>query len=120
MSQLGLLDFSAELFEPYLGQVFAFSNPEGPDGEPARVELELFEIKRWGRPEANRRPPVAEALAPGRQPFSMLFRSSSPQPVGYRMLFLQHPDFSGCELLVTRILALGRDPKFCYYEVIVN
>jgi hypothetical protein len=120
MSQLGLLDFSAELFEPYVGQVFAFSNPEGPGGEPARVELELLEIKRWGRPEANRRPSVAEALAPGRQPFSMLFRSSSPQPVGFHPLRMKSPDFGGCELLVTRILAQGRDPKFCYYEVVMN
>ena len=120
MAQYGLLEFSAELFEPYLGQVFAFSNPEGPGGEPARVELELFEIKPVGRPETNWRPPAAEALAPGRKPFSMLFRSLSPQPVGYRPLLMRHPDFGGCQLLVTRILALGRDPKFCYYEVIVN
>lgn len=120
MAQYGLLDFSAELFEPYVGQVFVFSSPEGPNGQPARVELELFEIVRLGRPETNWRPPAAEAIAPGRKPFSMMFRSAAPQPVGYRTLVMEHPDFAGCELLVTRIFAPARDPKFCYYEVIVN
>jgi len=120
MAQYGLLDFSAELFQPYLGEVFAFSNPEGSGGQPARVELELFAVKRLGWPETNWRPPAAEALAPGRQPFSMLFRSPAPQPAGRCPLLMEHPDFAGCELFVGRVLAPAGDPKFCYYEAIVN
>jgi len=107
---VGLPDFTAGVFQPLIGRKLAFQRPAtSPHAPPARVELELLEVR------------VSSADGPeaGRQPFSLLFTLRGEPALDDRLLHrLAEPGFEACELLLSRVFVpeLDRHDGTMYYE----
>ena len=107
---VALPDFTAGVFQPLIGRQMAFLRPApSPHALPARVELELIEV----------RVPGPAGPETGRQPFSLLFTLRGEQPLDDRLLHrLAEPGFEACELLLSRVFVpeLDRHDGTMYYE----
>lgn len=106
-----LANFTAELFEPCIGQVFVFERPTDSGGaavEPARMML--LEVRRGVRSPALRR-----------EPFSLFFVMKDQAPLSEELHRLVHPGCEAADLLVTRVTApkyQAMDPAGMYYEAV--
>jgi hypothetical protein len=100
------------MFQPMVGRTLAFLRPaRPPGGQPARVELELIEV----------RVAASGHLAGRRQPFSLLFTLRHEPPLDDRLLHrLAEPGFEECELLLSRLYVpeLDRRDGTMYYEAV--
>ena len=99
--------YTAEMFEPYVGQVFEFEPTADPQGASAnRVQLELLEVTR-------------KAPTPGfRPPFTLLFALRGPTPLGGGLHKIAHDDFEPCDWFVNRVVVAGRDPRTAYCQAV--
>ncbi|HUA22280.1 MAG TPA: hypothetical protein VMB25_26225 [Bryobacteraceae bacterium] len=101
-------NYTAETFQPYVGQVIEFERPAGATGFLGqRVRLELLEVRKpnsGGRPEGFR------------EMFALLFALRSPEPLGNGLHRIAHDDFQPGDWFVTRVLVPGGDPGVAYYE----
>src|SRR5215470_7950613 len=81
--KVGLADFTADMFEPLVGQTLIFERPDSSDTptlEPVRMKL--LEVKRNPKSPAVRR-----------EPFSLLFVMKDQPPLGKGLHGLAHPYF---------------------------
>jgi hypothetical protein len=99
--------YTAEMFEPYVGQVFEFESTADPQGVSGnRVRLELLEVTR-GSP------------VPGfRTPFTLLFALQDATPLGRELYKIAHDDFEPCDWFVNRVVVAGRDPRTAYCQAV--
>lgn len=106
-----LQEFTAAAFRPFEGQGVAFLRPPSTNGERARVELHLIQVRE--RDSAPR---------PGhRVPFSLLFSLRGEQPLDDRLLHqIAEPHFEPCELLVSRVFVpeLDQHDGTMFYEAV--
>jgi hypothetical protein len=108
---VGLPDFTAELFDPLLGQTVVFERPADPANislEPARMTL--LEVKRGHKSPALRR-----------EPFSLFFVLKAQPPLGVGLHRLMQPGFEPTDILVTRVTAPkyeALDPAGMFYEAV--
>ena len=88
----GIADFTAQLFQPLVGQAVQWERPGG-----GTARLELLEVQTYPR-------------QPGmtRDPFSLLFELKGQKPIEPGLPRLVHPGFEPCELLLSRV----RVPEF--------
>jgi hypothetical protein len=115
-AKLGLAELTHENFKPYTGHVLLFEwLPAGREHETLRFEV--VDVR------ANER--FAESCRAGqpgsvykRVPFSVLFRAVQEPPFLQGLLKLKHDAFEECELLLTRVLAPGRDPSQAWFEAV--
>jgi hypothetical protein len=102
-------DFTPDLFQPYVGQTFAFA-ASGEDAET--VPMELLEVQTL---RASGHPGLRAA------PFLLLFRSADGRTPARDWIRLIHPDFAACELTVQRIMPpLGWPPAGVYFQAVFN
>ena len=106
--QAPLKDFTAEMFEPLVGETLEFV-PEGP-GERAR--LKLLEVKR------GQKAPMSE-----KDPFSLLFSLKDQPPLSPCLYGLSHPNFVPDGLLISRVKVPKHervDPEAAFYEAVFS
>jgi hypothetical protein len=99
--------YTAETFEPYVGQVFEFDpTADLPGVAGNRVQLELLEVTR-------------STPAPGfRPPFALLFALRGPTSLGNGLHKIAHEDFEPCDWFVNRVVVTGRDPRTAYCQAV--
>jgi hypothetical protein len=107
----GLAAFTAEMFAGRVGEIFRLV-PSGESPAPREpFELELIDVSRYGaRPAAG-----GVEL---REPFALLFTLRGATPLGPGLHRLVHEVFEPDDLLVSRVVVPGRDPRAIYYEAI--
>jgi hypothetical protein len=104
---VSVVDFTADLFEPLIGQALVFGRP-GEDEAPVR--LNLLEVKRGKKSPAVRR-----------EPFSLFFVLKDQAPLGDGLHRLLQPGCEEADLLVSRVTAPryeALDPTGMFYEAV--
>jgi hypothetical protein len=113
---LTLAEFTADLFAPYLGQIFFFGAVTAQDFEitaPETTRMKLVQVHR------HRCGAEEEQAGRGRQPFSLWFEHLSGSPPRGVCRLIQR-DFGACELFLSRISIPGRNPDVAVYEAVFN
>jgi hypothetical protein len=108
--KIGLADFTADLFEPLIGQTLEFERPEiaGSVSEPARMTL--LEVERSDQ--------LPQML---REPFSLLLALKDQEPLGRGLHRLNLPDCEPAELFIARVTVPKyerKDPASMYYQAV--
>ena len=109
----GLAAFAAEMFVDRVGEVFRLV-PSVAASEETRepFELELVEVTR-----SRGRTPAAGG-AGTREPFALLFALRGRTPLGPSLHRLVDEAFEPEDLLLSRVVVPGRDPRAIYYEAV--
>jgi hypothetical protein len=98
-------DFTAETFEPHVGERFRIAAEEGE-----MIELELEEVTA-GHDEATR-----SASAAGlRPPFSIVVKGPFDPLLPQKTYSLEHEELGSFDLF---IVPIGRDPSGTQYEAV--
>jgi hypothetical protein len=111
--EIGLAEFTAELFEPLLGQTLEFGRPAavgGPGGAPARMTL-IEVLRSESAPDSPR------------EPFSLLFVMKDQAPLGVGLHSLSLPGCESVELFISRITAPKyerKDPGGMFYQAVFS
>lgn len=109
-TQVKLEAFSAEMFEPLVGQTLAFQADGHPELPPAHMQL--LEVKR------GRKSPLF-----AREPFSLLFSLKDQPPLAECLYGLDNPQFEPAGLLISRVRVPKyerSDPEGQYYEAVFS
>lgn len=113
--RLGELTY--ESFEPLVGTELGFHALE-ENGAPSgdfRFAVEEVSVNR-------RLAEAAKACEPGsiyqRIPFSVILRAIEEPPFVQAVLRLDHPGFEECDMMITRIVMPGRDPRAAWFEAV--
>lgn len=105
---MGMQQYTRELFESYVGQLFEFERPRDQHAVPDRVQLELLEVSSAsGSPAAG-----------FRAPFTLLFALRSAEPLAGGLHRIAHGDFEPCDWFVNRVVVPGRDGRLAYYQAV--
>jgi uncharacterized protein DUF6916 len=111
--RVGIGEMTAEMWVPLVGEVFMFVPSAGDAGASAEpTALELLDVSQYASRtrSGNQHPP--------REPFSLLFTLRSLTPLGKGLHRLVHEAFAPDDLLLSRVLVPGRDPRATYYEAV--
>lgn len=110
-------ELTHENFEPLVGSEVAFQALEesgAPAGEYRFVVDEVSVNRRLAE--------AAKACEPGsiyqRIPFSVILRANGEPPFVQAVLRLEHPGFEDCDLMITRIVMPGHDPRAAWFEAV--
>jgi hypothetical protein len=95
---IGLEDFAADTFGPYVGTTFLFRCGQPAD---AVVRLKLAEV-RCTTPPPPTKPGAPHTVRSGGC-FSLLFVAETEMPSASGLYRLDHPDFAPSELLLNRV-----------------
>jgi hypothetical protein len=106
--QFSMDAYTADIFEPLVGQTFLFEGPlEGQGDQAGQARLELIDARKSG----------SGAPAAGfREPFTLIFALRSPEPLGNGLHRIAHDNFEPCDWFLNRVLLPGRDPRTAYYQ----
>ncbi len=117
-TRLGIEEYSAEAFRPYVGEVFSFLRPSHePLLSGGRVELELVSVSGTLAKDLTKAPSPKGGLR--RVPFSLLFVLDKDMPLLTAGLHrLSHDSFEECDWFLSRVHVPGRDPRNAYYEAV--
>jgi len=104
-------DFTADVFDRYVGQRFRFTPATGtPGAEP--VELELVEVARARERQRSGGPAIRQ--------FSLLFRSVDGRKLTTGLNTVRHEDFEACDIFLERVQSSYGVPDAADYEAIFN
>jgi hypothetical protein len=107
----GLTEFTADVFDRYVGQRFGFVPSTGsPAGDP--VEMQLVDVMRPREPQRSSGPVVRQ--------FSLLFRSVDGRKLATGLNTMQHEDFEPCEIFLERVQPAYGLPDAIDYEAVFN
>jgi hypothetical protein len=97
-------NYTAEIFQPYCGQVFVFQGTSD-----VSVRLQLAEVKES----------KSGALPAGfRDPFSLLFIRVGGESSSSGLYRLLHDDFESGDWFLSRVAIPGGDSSIPYYEAV--
>lgn len=103
-------DYTPDLFERHVGQVFEFDKPEAGTPAQDRARLELLEVSG---PKSSGSPGLGF-----REPFTLLFALQSAEDLGEGLHRIAHDDFEPCDWFLNRVFVPGRDLRFAYYQAV--
>jgi hypothetical protein len=108
-AKIGVAAFTADLFAGRIGEVFRLvRSVDTPGAALTPYELELVEVKRWGK-----------AVAGGtHEPFALLFMLRSRHPLGRGLYRVLHDALEADDLFLSRVVVPGKEPRAVYYEAV--